>query len=209
LDPEELQPVIRSYQDAVAGAVVRYGGLVAKFLGDGVLVYFGYPRTHEDDADRAVRAGLEVVRAVARLKLHGDVTLQCRIGIATGFVMVSASPEHGSAFEQAVIGETPNVASRLQALAPPGGVVLAESTRAALGSAFELQPLGPVEVKGLSAPVGAWLALGERSAASRFEAAHATALTRLIGRDSEVSLLLDRWSMAREGDGQVVLLSGD
>ncbi len=155
LDPEDMREVIRAYQDACSGAVARYDGFVAKFMGDGVLVYFGYPRAHEDDAERAARAGLEIAAAVARLETRANEKLRVRIGIATGVVVVGDLIGQGSAQEQAVVGETPNLAARLQALAEPGSVVIAEATRKLLGGAFELKPLGLQDLKGFDAPVPA------------------------------------------------------
>ena len=209
LDPEDLQSVLRRYHAAVTAAVTPYEGHVAQLLGDGVLVYFGYPRAHEDDATRAVRAAFVVVHEVAALQLPGDVALQTRIGIATGLVVVGEIGTGTPAAERSASGETPNLAARLQALAGPGEVVLSEQTRRLLGGSFELQSLGRLELKGFPLPVEAWRVLGERAVASRFEAQHEREVTALIGRDSEVALLLDRWSMAREAEGQVLLLSGE
>ena len=156
LDPEDMREVIRAYQDACSGAVARYDGFVAKFMGDGVLAYFGFPRAHEEDAERAVRAGLDIAAVVAKLETRANEKLEVRIGIATGIVVVGDLVGQGSAQEQAVVGETPNLAARLQALAEPGAVVIAESTRRLLGGAFELKPLGPQALKGFDAPVPAW-----------------------------------------------------
>ena len=170
LDPEDMREVIRAYQDACSGAVARYDGFVAKFMGDGVLAYFGFPRAHEEDAERAVRAGLDIAAVVAKLDTRAKETLRVRIGVATGIVVVGDLVGQGSAQEQAVVGETPNLAARLQALAEPGGVVIAESTRRLLGGAFELKPLGPQTLKGFDAPVSAWTVLREAENVSRFEA---------------------------------------
>ena len=169
LDPEDMREVIRAYQDACSGAIARYDGFVAKFMGDGVLAYFGFPRAHEEDAERAVRAGLDIIAAVAKLETRANETLKVRIGIATGIVVVGDLVGRGSAQEQAVVGDTPNLAARLQGLAGPGNVVIAESTRRLLGGAFELKPLGPQTLKGFDAPVLAWTVLREArtSAASR------------------------------------------
>jgi class 3 adenylate cyclase len=170
LDPEDMGEIISAYQDACSGAVARYDGFVAKFMGDGVLTYFGFPRAHEDDAERAVRAGLDITAAVAKLDTPASVRLNVRIGVATGIVVVGDLVGQGSAQEQAVVGETPNLAARLQALAGPGAVVIAESTRRLLGSAFELKPLGPQVLNGFDAPVPAWMVLREAEDVSRFEA---------------------------------------
>jgi class 3 adenylate cyclase len=207
MDPEDLREVISAYQKCVAETVRRFGGFVAKYMGDGVLVYFGYPQAHEDDAERAVRAGLELIAAVAGLKTRAP--LQSRVGVATGLVVVGDLIGSGSAQEQAVVGETPNLAARLQAIAEPNMVVIAESTRRLLGNLFELDDLGARDLKGIAGPMRAWAALRASSAEGRFEALHTTGLTALVGREEELELLLRRWSRAKTGEGQVVLLSGE
>jgi class 3 adenylate cyclase len=207
MDPEDLREVISAYQKCVAEIVQRFGGFVAKYMGDGVLVYFGYPHAHEDDAERAVRAGLELIASVGALKAVSS--LQTRVGIATGLVVVGDLIGTGSAQEQAVVGETPNLAARLQSIAERNAVVIAESTRKLLGGLFELHDLGAKELKGIAEPVRAWAALRPSTVESRFEALHATGLTALVGRVEELELLLRRWSKAKTGEGQVVLLSGE
>jgi len=207
MDPEDLREVISAYQRSVAETVGRSGGFVAKYMGDGVLVYFGYPQAHEDDAERAVRAGLELVVAVSDLKTHA--TLKTRVGIATGLVVVGDLIGSGASQEQAIVGDTPNLAARLQGVAEPNSVVVAESTRKLLGSLFDFEDLGPHELKGISEPVQAWAALRPASVEGRFEAMHASGLTSLIGREEELDLLLRRWSKAKSGEGQVVLLCGE
>ena len=207
MDPEDLREVISAYQKCVAQTVGRFGGFVAKYMGDGVLVYLGYPQAHEDDAERAVRAGLELVAAVSDLKTH--VGLQTRVGIATGLVVVGDLIGSGASQEQAIVGETPNLAARLQTMAEPNSVVIAESTRKLVGNLFELEDLGAKDLKGVEGPVRAWAALRPASVESRFEAMHASALTELVGREEELELLLRRWSRAKTGEGQVVLLSGE
>jgi hypothetical protein len=177
-------------------------------MGDGVLAYFGYPQAHEDDAERAIRAGLGVVDAVGQLDSK-SVALQARIGIATGVVVVGDLIGEGSAQEQSVVGETPNLAARLQGLAEPNAVVIAASTRRLVGDLFECSDLGTVEVKGINAPVSAWQVLRPSIVESRFEALRGSALTPLVGRDEEIDLLLRRWARAKTGDGQVVLVSGE
>jgi class 3 adenylate cyclase/tetratricopeptide (TPR) repeat protein len=207
MDPEDLRALISAYQKCVAETVQRFGGFVAKYMGDGVLIYFGYPQAHEDDAERAVRAGLELVAAVSDLKTHAP--LQTRVGIATGLVVVGDLIGSGASQEQAIVGETPNLAARLQGVAEPNKVVLAEGTRKLLGSLFELEDLGPQELKGVTSAVRAWAALRPSSVESRFEALHASGVTELVGREEELELLLRRWSKARTSEGQVVMLSGE
>jgi class 3 adenylate cyclase/predicted ATPase len=207
MDPEDLREVISAYQKSVTETVNGFGGFVAKYMGDGVLVYFGYPRAHEDDAERAVRAGMALVAAVRDLKTH--TALQTRVGIATGLVVVGDLIGSGASHEQAIIGETPNLAARLQGVAEPNSVVIAESTRKLLGNLFELEELGSRELKGISGAIGAWAALRPASVESRFEAFHAGGVTKLVGRDEELDLLMRRWHQASSGEGQVVLISGE
>jgi len=209
LDPEDLQRVVRGYHDAVAAAVAPYEGHVAQLLGDGCLIYFGYPHAHEDDAERAVHAALNVLRVVAALRPLAGIELQSRIGIATGLVVVGEIGAGTSAAEQTASGETPNLAARLQTWAAPGEIVLSAETRHLVGSSFDLEPTGALQLKGFAGPVEAWRVRGERSAASRFEARHESELIEFVGRASEVSLLLERWGLACDGEGQVVLLSGE
>jgi class 3 adenylate cyclase/predicted ATPase len=207
-DPEDLREIISAYHRAVAEIVTGFDGFVAKYMGDGVLVYFGYPRAHEDDAERAVRAGLGSLDAVGRLDVK-STKLQARVGIATGLVVVGDLIGKGSAQEQSVVGETPNLAARLQALAGPDAVVIAASTRRLVGNTFEYSDLGAVEVRGIAGPVPAWQVLRPVAVASRFEALHATSLIPLVGREEEMELLQRRWAQAKDGAGQVVLLSGE
>ncbi len=209
LDPEELREVLRTYQDAVAGTVARFGGHVAKFLGDGVLAYFGWPQAHEDDAERAVRTGLAVVEAAGRLHAPGGKPLATRVGIATGLVVVGDLLGEGAAREETVVGETPNLAARLQAVAVPGCVLVAEGTRRLLGAAFELEALDPRPLKGLGEAVPAFRVLAKRPVRSRFEARQTSTVLPLVGREPELALLLERWRLARAGQGQAVLLSGE
>ena len=208
MDPEDLRELISAYHKCVAEAVRRFGGFVAQYLGDGVLVYFGYPEAHEDDAERAVRAGLELIAAVIALKTAAS--LQTRVGIATGLVVVGdLMTGSGEAHERGIVGETPNLAARLQGIAEPNMVVIAEATRKLLGNLFELKDLGARDLKGVTEPVRAWVALRASTVESRFEALHPSGLTALVGREEETELLLRRWSRAKSGEGQVVLLSGE
>ena len=205
IDPEDLQEVIGGYQGAVTEAVIGFGGFVAKYMGDGVLVYFGYPRAHEDDAERAVRAGLRAIEAIGRLR---PVKLQARIGIASGSVVVGDLIGKGSSQEQSIIGETPNLAARLQALASPGALVVAASTRQQIGKLFDLEDLGRKQLAGFDEPQLAWRVLGESPEVGRF-AALRSGRSPLVGRDEEVELLMRRWKQAKSGEGRVVLISGE
>jgi class 3 adenylate cyclase/predicted ATPase len=208
LDPEDLREVIAAYHRAVTEIVTRLDGFVSRYMGDGVLVYFGYPQAHEDDAERAVRAGLRAIDAVARLDVK-SVKLQTRVGIATGLVVVGDLIGAGSVQEQSVVGETPNLAARLQALAEPDAVVIAARTRRLVGDFFEYRDLGAIQVKGITGPVEAWQVLRPSVVVSRFEALRGSLLSPLVGREEEVDLLLRRWAGAKAGDGQVVLVSGE
>jgi predicted ATPase/class 3 adenylate cyclase len=209
LDPEDLREVVHAYQASVAAVVTRFEGHVAKYMGDGVLVYFGYPGAHEDDPERAVRAGLELVHAVSKLQIRPDVELKARVGIATGEVVVGDLVGQGSAEEHAAIGETPNLVARLYTLGEPGSVIIGRRTRRLVGDLFEVASLGIHHLKGFSEPMQAWCVIGEGFAENRFEALRGASLTPLIGRDHELRLLLERWHRAKEGHGQVVLLSGE
>jgi class 3 adenylate cyclase/energy-coupling factor transporter ATP-binding protein EcfA2 len=207
MDPEDLREVISAYQRCVAETVRRFGGFVARMMGDGALIYFGYPAAHEDDAERAVRSGLDLIDAVATLPAAEP--LQVRIGVATGMVVVGDLMRSGEAQGHDIVGETPNVAARLQAIAEPNTVVIAEATRKLLGNLFELRDLGSKELKGIDGPVPVFAVLRSSSVASHFEAMHAGGLTALVGRDEELDLLLRRWAKVKTGEGQVVLLSGE
>src|SRR5207248_4662400 len=208
LDPEDLREVIGGYHGAVGEIVSGFDGFVSRYMGDGVLIYFGYPQAHEDDAERAVRAGLSAIDAVSRLDIQ-SVKLEARVGIATGLVVVGDLIGEGSAQEQSVVGETPNLAARMQALADPNAVVIAAGTRLLVADLFEYRDLGAVEVKGIAAPVPAWQVLRPSAVASRFDALRGSALTRLVGRDEEIDLLMGRWERAKAGYGQVILVSGE
>ena len=206
MDPEDLREVISAYQKCVSETVQRLGGFVAKYMGDGVLVYFGYPQAHEDDAERAVRAGMALIAAVNALKTR--VPLQARVGIATGLVVVGDLIGSGAAQEQAVVGETPNLAARLQAGAAPDSIAIDQTTHRLLGGLFEYRDLGGIDAKGFANRVQAYEVVRQSMVESRFEALR-TATTPLIGRDEEIDLLLRRWEQAKRGDGCVVLISGE
>ena len=191
LDPEDYRDVMRVYQEIASAVIRHFDGHVAKYLGDGILAYFGYPRAHEDDAERAVRAGLELGQEVAQLRLANDVVLESRVGIATGLVVVGDLTGEGVSEQDAVSGETPNLAARLQEVAEPGSVVVAEGTRRLLGRVFAFDDLGDQALKGITGTVGAWRITGERATESRFEAARTGRLTPFIGREHETALLLE------------------
>ena len=209
LDPEEMRDLLRQFQNTTAGEVLRFEGHVAKLMGDGALAYFGWPQAHEDEAERAVRAALAVVSAVNGLSVKGGQQLSVRVGIATGVVVVGDLIGIGSAQENAVVGETPNLAARLQAMAEPGTVVISELTYRLIGSLFEVTSIRPQMLAGFDTPVSAFKVIGEGRAESRFEALHAGESAPLAGREHDVALLLDRWRLAASGEGQVVELFGE
>ena len=207
LDPEDLSSVIGAFQKACASAVTAFGGSIAKYMGDGVLVYFGYPEAHEDDAERAVRAGLALLDAIVAMRLPLPVQPQVRVGIATGLVVVGELIGEGGAQERVAVGETLNLAARIQAVASPDWVVVAELTRRLAGVAFEYEGLGPHELKGIPGAPLLWRVTGESATRGRFNTMTAKGLTPLVGRGEEIGLLRRRWDYAKEGDGQLVLLS--
>ena len=209
LDPEDTREVIRAYQQACAAVIRAYDGFIAKFMGDGVIVYFGYPRAHEDDAERAVRAGLDMVAAIGRLETRAGAPLQARVGIATGAVVVGDLVGEGASQEQAVVGDTPNLAARLQDIAEPATVVIAAATRRLIGGLFNLRDLGHHELKGYAAPVPAWAVEGAAASDSRFEAVRAAHLTGFVNRAAETGVLLELQRRAWQGAGQVVLITGE
>jgi len=209
LDPEDLRRVIGAYHACIKEVVALYQGIIARYMGDGVLAYFGYPHAHEGDAEQATRAGLALVGAVSAVQTDIGIDLHVRVGIATGTVVVGDLIGEHTAQEEAVIGETPNLAARLQAHAEPDTVIIAGITRSLLGDLFEYRALGSVRVKGFGEPVPVWQVIGASAVDSRFEALHGTNLTPLVGREPEIALLLERWERAKGGDGQVVLLSGE
>jgi class 3 adenylate cyclase/predicted ATPase len=205
-DPEDIRAIIVQYHRSITETVGQFGGFVAKFMGDGALIYFGYPQAHEDDAERAVRAGLAVLDAVGRLR--GPEPLQAHIGIATGLVVVGDLIGEGVAQEHGVVGETPNLAARLEGLAGPGTLVIAESTRSQIGSLFDLEDLGSRALTGFATPQQCWRVIGESGTPSRFEALRSDT-TPLVGRNEELELLLRRWQQAKASEGRVVLVSGE
>jgi class 3 adenylate cyclase/predicted ATPase len=207
LDPEDLKSLITGYRKSCGEVVARYDGYVAQYLGDGLMVYFGWPHAHEDDAERAMRTGLDIVETVGRLKT--PVPLQVRIGIATGPVVVGAGSDQEAQAGQLAVGETPNLAARLQSLADPDHIVVGPGTHRLAGGVFDYEDMGPCHLKGIVEPVHARRVIGESVVEGRFEAQAGGALTPLVGRREEVDLLLSRWRQACEGDGQVVLLSGE
>ena len=209
LDLEDLREVNRTYQDACTAAIERYDGYVARYMGDGVLAYFGYPRAHEDDAERAVRAGLGIVEVMPSLNRGDlDVELAVRVGIATGPVVVGDLIGEGASQESAVVGETPNLAARLQAEADPNTVLIAAMTKTLIGEAFDHEDLGWRNLRGINRPVQVWRVTGEQASTSRFEARSPDAFTAYVGREAELAMLEHRWMQAKDGEGQVVLLSG-
>ncbi|MGC2113521.1 MAG: AAA family ATPase, partial [Pseudolabrys sp.] len=209
LDPEDLGAVIDAFQATCTHITLAYDGFLADFRGDGILAYFGYPRAHEDDAERTVRAALDIAAAVARLKTRAQEPLSVRIGIATGLVVVGDLGGAGALREHTVVGDTPSLAARLQALAEPGTVVVATSTRRLLGDRFRLRDLGLHKVKGIAEPIAAWAVDGMSASESRFEAVHAAGLADLVGREDEIDFLLKRQRLAWKGEGQIVLISGE
>jgi class 3 adenylate cyclase len=209
VDPEDLREIMRSYQNAAAGEIARLGGQVAKFMGDGVLAYFGWPQASEDAAEKAVRAGLAVAAAVGGMPAEAEARLTARIGIATNLVVVGDLLGEGAAKEEAATGETPNLAARLQQVAEPGAVGIADSTRRLIGDLFELVELGALPLKGFTNPAPVWRVIGEGRAESRFEALHGAHVTPLVGRSEELDLILSRWRLAEGRAGQIVLIFGE
>jgi len=212
LDPEDLREVVRAYQETCAKVIARFEGHIAQYLGDGLLVYFGYPLAHEDDAQRAVRAGLGMVEALGqlntRLMQERGVHLAVRLGIHTGLVVVG-EVGGGTRQEQLALGETPNLAARLQGIAAPNTLVISVTTFQLLRGFFACQPLGTPLLKGLAQPLAVYRVLYESMARSRLDVVGSTGLTPLVGREQEVGLLRERWAQVKDGLGQVVLLSGE
>lgn len=209
IDPEPLGTLIRHYQDAAAGAIGRFGGFLAKFMGDGVLAYFGFPRAFEDAAERAVRAAFGILTEVGGIARPDGTRLQARVGIATGLVVVGEIGGSGSAQERTIVGETPNLAARLQSLAAPDTVLISEATQHLLGGVFDLETIGEHELKGFARPVPVWRVRSEASIESRFAAIRTSSNLPFIGRAHEIGLLLDRWRLACQGEGQIVTVIGE
>jgi class 3 adenylate cyclase len=208
LDPEDMRDVLRAYQDACSREISRFDGYIAKFMGDGVFAYFGFPHAHEDDAERAISAGLGLVSAIQQLHTQKDIDLAVRVGIATGPVVVGDLLGKGAAEETAVTGETPNLAGRLQSLAGTNAIIISDATYRLAGGMFECTDLGKHGIKGFAEPVQSWSVLRQRHVESRFDATRSSTITELIGRDEEVEILLRRWQRAKDGEGQVVLITG-
>jgi class 3 adenylate cyclase len=209
LDTEDYRAVIAGFQQAVSMSVSRFDGHVAKYLGDGVMACFGFPRAHEDDPERAVRAALDVLQAVRLLTVPPRVLLRARIGVATGVEAVGDLAEVPSPEQGAILGDTPNLASRLQGVADPGSIIVGQRTHALIAGLFDCEPLPPQYLKGIAEPEPAWRIVGERRSESRFEARHGAGLTPYVGREDEIELLVRRWRRARDGEGQIVLISGE
>jgi class 3 adenylate cyclase/tetratricopeptide (TPR) repeat protein len=209
LDPEDMHDLTRRYQDSVAGAITRFGGYVAKYLGDGVLAYFGWPMAYEDHAERSIRAGLQALAAVEAFQSPDGEQLKARIGIASGHVVVGDIAGSSANERASIAGDTPNLAARLQGAAAPGQIVVADSTRRLAGQSFEIESLGSQELKGFKSRIALFAVRGEREVESRFDAAHPTALSKFVGRTSEIGMLLDRWDLIKGGQGQAVFMSGE
>ena len=209
LDPEDMHELIRRYQDSIAGAITRFGGYVAKYLGDGVLAYFGWPMAYEDHAERSIRAGLQALAAVEAFQSPDGQQLKARIGIASGHVVVGDIAGSSANERASIAGDTPNLAARLQSAAAPGQIVVADSTRRLAGQAFEIESLGAQELKGFKSRIALFAIRGEREVESRFDAAHASALSKFVGRTSEIGVLLERWELVKGGQGQAVFISGE
>jgi predicted ATPase/class 3 adenylate cyclase len=209
VDPEEVRDVITGYQNTVAGIVTCHDGFVARYMGDGVLCYFGWPRANDDDAERAVRAGLEIITSVSNMSGPDGASLASRVGIATGIVIVGDLIGSGASEEAAVVGETPNLAARLQGLAKSNQLVLPQETRSLLGNMFDLEPLGEQRLKGLPEAVDVYAVVGEIARESRFDARHSGALTPIVGREQELGLMRERWDRAKAGSGQMIVVIGE
>ena len=209
LDPEEMGELIRLYQNTVAGEIARFDGHLAKFMGDGILAYFGWPKAHEDEAERAIRVGVAIVSSVARLQNVHQVQLAARVGIATGLVVVGDLIGEGAAQEEAVVGDTPNLAARLQEIARSGEIAVSERTYRLAQDAFSFRDLGDHDLKGMGKPTRIFAVIGERAGHSRFEVRSGGKTGSLFGREQELGLLYEQWSQAVTGEAQGVLLLGE
>jgi class 3 adenylate cyclase len=209
LDPEDYRAVIAAYNQCIAHVITRFHGLIARYSGDGVLAYFGFPRAHEDDAELAISAGLALVEAVAELGMQRGVALSVRVGVATGTVIAGDRIGDGAAQEQAIFGEPPHLAARLQASAEPGMVVICANTQRLAAGHFEYRDCGPTSLKGLAAPVQVWQVLRRSGVESRFEARQSTKFRHPIGRGKKLDLLMQKWRQAQQGEGQVVVMTGE
>src|SRR5579872_2317601 len=209
LDPEDLIQLLSRYREACVAAICKYEGHVAQYLGDGILAYFGYPQAQEDAADRAVRASLEIVETIGQLKQPDRRALQARVGIATGLVVTRDATGGGTAGEETVVGDTPNLAARLQSLADPGCILVGPTTRQLVSDFFEFSFSGEHELKGFRDPISVWKVLGESTIESRFAAARAATAGPIVGRERELTFLHDCWQRAARGDGHVVLVAGE
>lgn len=207
LDPEDLRTLMQAYQKVCGGAVERYGGHVAQYLGDGIMIYFGWPQAHEDDAERAVRVGRDIIGAIK--SIPAPRPLQVHIGIASGMVVIGETGGGDASVPKLAVGETPNLAARLQGVAGPDEVVVAPRSHRLVEGLFEFDDLGPHRLKGIVEPIRGWRVTGERRVEGRFDAAHSGSLAPLIGRDAEIALLMERWRQAKDGEGQVVLIGGE
>ena len=213
LDPEDLREVIRAYQSTCAPIIEKFGGLTSRFLGDGIMVFFGYPRAHEDDPERAVRAGLELSQAVARLEVRPrgahDIHLSARVGIETGVVIAGDLIGEGPSKEEAVVGETLNLAAKLQALANPDTVLIGPATRRLLGERFQYDPMGQRRITDSASTIEVWRVIAPVEKATRFDASHTAKMTPMVNREPELNLLLEQWNHVKSGAGQIVLISGE
>ena len=209
MDPEEYREVLAAYQTAASSAIKRYEGYIARYMGDGLLVYFGYPQAHEDDAERAIRTGIDIIDNVAGLSVRGGGGLQVRIGVSTGMVVVGDIVGEGASEERAVVGDAPNLAARLQGAATPDSIYLSDSTRRLVEGRFELEDLGTKALVGFAQPMSMWQAIRERVVDSRFEARTLGKVSPMFGREQELGLVLERWRQAQAGEGQMVVLTGE
>ena len=209
IDPEEMREILRHYQNTVSASVRQYGGYVARFVGDGVLSYFGWPRAYEDQADRAVRASLSIVESMQHIDTQKSNPVQVRIGIDSGLVVVGDLIGEATSDLNTVVGDTPNLAARLQSQAKPGEIIIGTNTRTLLGDTFKFKSIAPKKLKGFKHDISAWKVVAERPDENRFEASHGKQLSNLVGREHELGLLCERWQQAKDFEGQIILLCGE